>query len=371
MTDARLIDVPLTAIRLAPANPRTDGAHGIDGLAASLDAGLAQRPTLVEVETGVYEVLTGERRVRAGLARGWQTMPVVVEGQLTPVAAHARRVVENLHRADLGPLDEARALKLDWLNANAVALGLGEQADKALAEAGTVRASLAAITALLVDAGWSPTHPTLTQETYLTQRGLALSKAMLRKKLQVLNLSPAAEARLDQAGLSEAGIRAFVRLDHADQTLLLDAIADDPTLVKETRTIVGWVRDPVKRRTMAQAIAIARGEVVPFETELPREGDRSTDQHPAFAREQAQGTDDVEDAHTPVAASSAPSHHSPPLRDEAAAAELVMLLMESAQLVVSQPEALRDVNLDHLPAPWDLFARESLATLITALQPFA
>ncbi len=42
---ARLMDVPASAIRLAPANPRTDGETDLDGLAASLAHGLAQRPT--------------------------------------------------------------------------------------------------------------------------------------------------------------------------------------------------------------------------------------------------------------------------------------------------------------------------------------
>ena len=46
---ARLLDVPASAIRLTLANLRTDGEDDLDGLAASLTHGLAQRPTLIEI----------------------------------------------------------------------------------------------------------------------------------------------------------------------------------------------------------------------------------------------------------------------------------------------------------------------------------
>jgi hypothetical protein len=238
VTAARLLDVPAAAIRLTPANPRTDGAEDLDGLVASLSLGLAQRPTLIEVEPGVFEVLTGERRVRAGLVAGWTAIPAVVEDVLDPLTAHTRRVSENLHRKDLNPLDEARALKLDWLNANVLALGLAGEAGAALSQAGSVRAGLAAVAAVLEAAQWSPSRPNVTQEAYLESRGLGISKAAMRKKLQLLNLSDAAQERIDALGLTEAGIRAFMRLDVAQQDALLAALDADPSLARKVKTIL-------------------------------------------------------------------------------------------------------------------------------------
>lgn len=362
MTIARLLDVPAAAIRLTTANPRTDGGMDIAGLAASIGHGLAQRPTLVEVEPGVFEVLMGERRVRAGLAAGWETIPAIVEDALSPIMAHTRRVSENLHRKDLAPLDEARALKLDWLGANAVALHLSDQVDAALIQAGSVRAGLVAVGALLAEADWSLSRPTVTQEAYLESRGLGISKAAMRKKLQLLNLSPAAEERLDRAGLTEAGIRAFLRLEHADQTLLLSAIDDDPPLAKETRTIVQWVLDPNKQRTMRQSIAIARGEV-PQVDQGPGYDQDNDDQASPRTAQQPTATDER-------AGSQAPSALAGHI-DEQAAAELVLPLMETAQLLQSQIDALASIDLTQLPEPWSGFARDALATVLTALQPFA
>lgn len=373
-TAARLLDVPAAAIRLSSANPRTDGGMDIEGLVASIEHGLAQRPTLVEVEPGVFEVLTGERRVRAGLAAGWETIPAVVEDPLSPIAAHTRRVSENLHRKDLGPLDEARALKLDWLGANAVAMHLSDQVDAALMQAGGVRAGLAAVSAILAAADWSPSRPAVTQEAYLESRGLGISKAAMRKKLQLLNLSPAAEERLDRAGLTEAGIRAFLRLHHDDQAQLLDAIDADPALAKETRTIVQWVLDPNKRRTMRQAIAIACGEVPPVDHGFGGDGNSAH-----FDEETGDQEANAAPIHRPGAADdrgvpqigSAPQATGPAAAqiDEQTAAELVLPLMETAQVFQSQIEALSGVDLTQLPEPWDGFARDALATVLTALQP--
>jgi ParB-like chromosome segregation protein Spo0J len=359
MTTARLLDVPAVAIRLSLANPRTDGEADLEGLAASVGQGLAQRPTLVEVQPGVFEVLTGERRVRAGIAAGWEMIPAIVEDPLDPIDAHTRRISENLHRRDLNPLDEARALKLDWLNANAAALGLADQANAALAQAGSVQAGLVAVAAVLAAAEWSPSRPAVTQEDYLKSRGLGISKAMLRKKLQVLNLSAAAEERLDRAGLTEAGLRAFLRLEEADQSMLLDAIDADPELAKETRTIVQWVGDPKKGRTMRDAIAIARGEV-PAATSDPGLVPTQSD-----ARD-FEDTEDDEERDTDTG-----SERGAPIArfDEQAAAELVLPLMETAQALQGQLDALAGVDLTQLPEPWDGFAREALITIQTAIQP--
>lgn len=372
MTSARLLDVSVAAIRLTAANPRTDGGRDIEGLATSIGQGLAQRPTLVEVEPGVFEVLTGERRVRAGLAAGWETIPALVEEPLSPIETHTRRVSENLHRKDLGPLDEARALKLDWLNANAVAIHLSDQVDPALTQAGSVRDGLSAVAAILAAANWSPSRPSVTQEVYLESRGLGISKAAMRKKLQLLNLSPAAEEQLDRAGLTEAGIRAFLRLEHADQTQLLDAINNDPLLAKETRTIVQWVLDPNKRRTMRQAIAIARGEVPSVDQGF---GFGPDDEEATFEQE---ANDQEVDAAPTGRPAGANKRASPQIAsaastsiDEQTAAELVLPLMETAQLFQSQIDVLTSIDLAQLPEPWDGFARDALATVLTALQPFA
>jgi hypothetical protein len=76
---------------------------------------------------GKYSVLAGERRIRAAHLAGWKTIECVVRPRSDPLQAHTLRLVENLHRRDLHPLDEAAALKIAWLAANADAMGLGHK----------------------------------------------------------------------------------------------------------------------------------------------------------------------------------------------------------------------------------------------------
>ncbi|HEU4321964.1 MAG TPA: ParB/RepB/Spo0J family partition protein, partial [Roseiflexaceae bacterium] len=115
-------EVDPAAILLTGNNPRTDGASELEGLTASLAAGLAQPPVVAEVRPGVYELLVGERRVRSAREAGLPRLAVLVRPAPTPIEAATLRLVENLHRRDLRPLDEARALKLGWLCANATAV---------------------------------------------------------------------------------------------------------------------------------------------------------------------------------------------------------------------------------------------------------
>ncbi len=75
----------------------------------------------------------------------------------------------------------------------------------------------------------------------------------------MLNLSDAAQARLDTLGLTAAGIRAFMRLDHGQQEDLLQAIDAEPALARKVKTII---QDVTKRGyPMPHALALARGQV--------------------------------------------------------------------------------------------------------------
>src|SRR5262249_9043314 len=90
-------------------------------------------------------------------------------------------------------------------------------------------------------------------------RGLGISRASLRKKLQVLNLSDAAQEQIDTIGLTEAGIRAFMRLAVTRQEQLLVALNADPSLARGVKTII---QDVTKRGyPLEHALALARGEV--------------------------------------------------------------------------------------------------------------
>jgi ParB family chromosome partitioning protein len=100
--------------RLAPGKyqPRTrmDEA-ALAELAESIRAQGVMQPVLVRpVAAGRYEIIAGERRVRAARIAGLDDIPVLVK-DVPDEAAAAMSLIENIQREDLNPLEEAQGLK--------------------------------------------------------------------------------------------------------------------------------------------------------------------------------------------------------------------------------------------------------------------
>lgn len=105
-----LREVPLSAIRPNPLQPRTSfDEEAMAALAASIrELGVLQPVLVREVGTGEFELIAGERRWRAARRAGRQTIPVIVQ-TATDLHSLEQALVENLHREDLNPLEEAAA----------------------------------------------------------------------------------------------------------------------------------------------------------------------------------------------------------------------------------------------------------------------
>lgn len=107
-----LATIPLGDIRPNAQQPRTafDEA-GLDELAASIKEIGVLQPVVVrrtEGEETPYELIMGERRFRASRQAGLEAVPAIVKS--TPDDAMLRdALLENLHRAQLNPLEEAAA----------------------------------------------------------------------------------------------------------------------------------------------------------------------------------------------------------------------------------------------------------------------
>ena len=101
--------LPVTAIRESAVNPRTvfDGA-ALSELADSILEHGVMVPLLVRPVNGHFELVDGARRYRAAQLAGLDQVPVVVEARESDGAREAA-LVANLQRADVAPLDEARA----------------------------------------------------------------------------------------------------------------------------------------------------------------------------------------------------------------------------------------------------------------------
>ena len=103
-------DLPVARIAPNPSQPRRAfDDESLDELAASvLEVGLLQPIVVREVGPEAYEIVMGERRWRAHQRAGLRTIPAIVRA--TENADMLRdALLENLHRVQLNPLEEAAA----------------------------------------------------------------------------------------------------------------------------------------------------------------------------------------------------------------------------------------------------------------------
>lgn len=107
-----LREVATASIRPNPLQPRTRfDEEAMASLAASIrEVGVLQPILVREAAEGEYELIAGERRWRAARRAGLQTMPVLVQAS-SDVHSLEQALVENLHREDLNPLEEAAAFQ--------------------------------------------------------------------------------------------------------------------------------------------------------------------------------------------------------------------------------------------------------------------
>jgi len=105
-----VLEIAVSAIELNPHQPRTRFADApLSELADSIRAVGVLQPLLVRtVRPGAYQLIAGERRLKAAQRAGLATVPVIVRD--TDDAGSAEQaLIENLHREDLGALEEAAA----------------------------------------------------------------------------------------------------------------------------------------------------------------------------------------------------------------------------------------------------------------------
>ena len=91
-------------------NPRqTFDQTAIDELASSISVHGIMQPIVVLRRDVGYEIVSGERRYRAAKQAGLAKIPVVVRDDDSPQHLAELRLIENIQREDLNPLDLAQA----------------------------------------------------------------------------------------------------------------------------------------------------------------------------------------------------------------------------------------------------------------------
>jgi ParB family transcriptional regulator, chromosome partitioning protein len=110
-TSTGLLEVPTHSISPNPKQPRSHfDDESLAELAASIrEVGILQ-PLVVRRTGSGYEVVTGERRLRAAKLAGMATVPVVLrESEDSDLLREA--LIENIHREDLDPIELAEAFR--------------------------------------------------------------------------------------------------------------------------------------------------------------------------------------------------------------------------------------------------------------------
>jgi len=107
---ARVLSVAIAQVAPNPLQPRTSfDATRLQELANSIQANGVIQPILVRQHAGQYELIAGERRLRAAKLAGLSDIPVIVQDfadeRILEIA-----LIENIQREDLNPIETAQAL---------------------------------------------------------------------------------------------------------------------------------------------------------------------------------------------------------------------------------------------------------------------
>lgn len=210
--EGNLREVAVAAIQPNPWQPRREfREEALQELADSIQAsGLLQPPVVRPMGSG-YELIAGERRLRAVKRLGWETIPVVLR-EVDDQAALTLAMIENLQRDDLSAIDTA----------------LGYQ--QLIGEFGISQAEVARI--------------------------VGRNRSTVANTLRLLKLPPELQQLLQSEALSEGHARALLGLEDAARMTTLARLAVDQGLsVRQVESAVRGDALPTRKSMMKPAPA--------------------------------------------------------------------------------------------------------------------
>ena len=193
----KISEIPIIKIRPNKAQPRkVFNEDELSALSRSIaENGILQPLTVRKASQSEFELIAGERRLRAAILAGMKRVPcIIVKCSDKESAVYA--LLENLQRADLGIFEEARG-----------------------------------ISRLIRRYG-------LTQEQAADKLGK--TQSTIANKLRLLKLSGEEQEWIENAGLTERHARALLRIDDEDiRREVLSKIVSDNLNVSQTEALVG------------------------------------------------------------------------------------------------------------------------------------
>lgn len=201
METGRVVFLPARSIRPNPAQPRkVFREEAMTALTESIRRHGILQPLSVRRSGAYYELIAGERRLRAAIAAGLTEIPCIVM-QMTDTESGLTALVENLQRQDLDYLEQAQGISF------------------------------------LMDSF------TLSQEQ--AAELLGLSQSALANKLRLLRHSQPVQQRLRQTGLTERHARALLRLSSEEDKLqVISLVARQEWNVARTEQYIASLLSP-------------------------------------------------------------------------------------------------------------------------------
>lgn len=199
-TSTASIEIPLARIRENPRQPRLRiDDEALSALAESIRQHGVIQPVLVTETIDGYQLVAGERRVRASRLAGLDRIPAIVR-QLADRQQLELALVENLQREDLDPIEAARAYRQ------------------------------------LVD------EFSFSQEDLATRVGRA--RSTVANTLRLLELHQDVQDAIVDGRISEGHARALGGLPHEAQARALESVVADDLSVRQVEELVRRVREP-------------------------------------------------------------------------------------------------------------------------------
>ncbi len=110
-TEGNILNLSVYEIEDNPFQPRrVFGESEIASLAESLKEHDILQPILVRIVDGRYQLISGERRLRAAIKANWQTIPARLREADDRLVSELA-IVENLQRKDLNPIEKALSFR--------------------------------------------------------------------------------------------------------------------------------------------------------------------------------------------------------------------------------------------------------------------
>lgn len=193
-------NLPIAQVQPNPMQPRKYfSQEELASLAASIRENGLLQPITVRAMEGHYELVAGERRLRASKLAGLTVIPAIVL-RMDDNQSAILSLVENIQRADLNFVEEALAIKR-----------------------------------LMAQYSY-------TQED--VARLLGKNQSTVANKLRILRLSPRVRSAINEGRLTERHARTLLRIrDEGTQLELIQRIRNEGLSVKETEDAVEKILD--------------------------------------------------------------------------------------------------------------------------------